>query len=36
MNTAPYWRKNVCSDCKRVNCQKGCLCDCHQLRDRTN
>jgi len=29
-----FWNKNVCSDCKRMKCQKGCICDCHQLRDR--
>ena len=36
MNTAPIWNKSVCSDCKRIRCQKGCNCDCHQLRDRWN
>jgi hypothetical protein len=34
MNTAPYWNKKVCSDCKRMKCKTGCICDCHQLRDR--
>jgi len=34
MNTAPYWNKTTCSDCRRIKCHKGCLCDCHQMRDR--
>jgi len=29
-----FWRKNICSDCKRMKCQKGCNCDCHWDRDR--
>ena len=29
MNTAPYWSRPKCSDCKRVRCAKGCNCDCH-------
>jgi len=34
MNTAHYWDKKTCIDCKRVKCKKGCLCDCHLFRDR--
>ena len=29
MNTAPFWQRKICSDCKRIKCQKGCNCDCH-------
>jgi len=32
MNTAPFWRGKICSDCRRVKCQKGCNCDCHWQR----
>ena len=34
MSTAPVWNKNICSDCKRMRCHKGCNCDCHMTRDR--
>jgi len=29
MNSASTWRQRICSDCKRMRCQKGCNCDCH-------
>jgi len=29
MNTMPYYRQKICTDCKRNHCQKGCNCDCH-------
>jgi len=30
MNTAPVWHHRImCSDCKRIRCVSGCICDCH-------
>jgi len=29
MNTMQSYGQKLCSDCKRVHCQKGCNCNCH-------
>lgn len=29
MDGDQFWKQNMCSDCKRMKCKKGCNCDCH-------